>query len=109
MICEAALDKKAEDVVVMEMKQRSTICSFFVIISASSTVRVKAIADSIDEAMEENGMRTLHKEGYQDGVWVLLDYGDVIAHIFYGDTRKFYDLENLWGDAPKRTYTGKAA
>jgi ribosome-associated protein len=94
----------------MEMKQRSSICSFFVIMSAPSTVRVKAIADGIDEAMEENGERTRHKEGLHDGVWVLLDYGDVVAHIFYGDTRKFYDLEHLWGDAPKRAFSpGRAA
>ena len=92
----------------MEMKQRSSICSYFVLMSATSSVRAKTVADGIDEAMEENGVRVLHKEGYAEAVWVLLDYGDVIAHVFSGDTRKFYDLEHLWGDAPKRAYLGAA-
>jgi ribosome-associated protein len=88
----------------MEMQNRSTICNCFVVMSAPSTVRVKAIVDAIETKMEdEAGMRVFHKEGYADGMWVLMDYGDVIAHIFYGDTRRFYDLENLWGDVPKRS------
>ena len=87
----------------MEMNNRSSICSCFVLISAPSTVRAKAIVDAIEDEMEAEGMRVLHKEGYADAMWVLLDYGDVIAHVFYHETRRFYDLESLWGDAPKRT------
>ena len=85
----------------MEMQNRSTICNCFVVMSAPSSVRVKAIVDSIETRMEEEGMRVYHKEGYTDGLWVLMDYGDVIAHIFYKEVREFYGLERLWGDAPR--------
>jgi ribosome-associated protein len=88
----------------MDMKDRSTFCDYFVVMSAPSSVRVKAIVDSIEKAMENEGFRTRHREGYAESAWVLLDYGEVVAHIFYHETRKFYDLENLWGDAPKRSY-----
>lgn len=86
------------------MNGRSSLCDYFVIMSAPSSVRVKTIADCIEEAMGKEGFKPRHKEGYSDAMWVLLDYGPVIAHIFYSDTRKFYDLENLWGDAPKRSF-----
>ena len=89
----------------MDMDQRSSICNHFVVMSAPSTVRVKAIVDRIEEALEEEGFRIKHKEGYAEATWALLDYGDVIVHVFYYETRKFYDLENLWGDAPKRPIT----
>lgn len=86
----------------MEMKHRSSLCDYFVIMSASSSVRVKAIVDHIDDSMKKEENRARHREGYAEAMWVLLDYGDVIAHVFYHETRKFYGLENLWGDAPKR-------
>jgi ribosome-associated protein len=86
----------------MDMGKRSSICTAFVLMSAPSSVRVKAIVDGIDTEMEEAGLRVMHKEGYQDGVWVLMDYGDVIVHVFHQEKREFYDIENLWGDVPKR-------
>lgn len=92
----------------MEMGQRSSICDYFVLMSAPSMVRVKAIVDRVEEAMEEEGVRVLHKEGYRDGQWVLMDYGSVIAHVFYHEVRKFYDIEKLWGDAPKKKYLNHA-
>ena len=88
----------------MEMKKRTSLCDFFVVMSALSVVRVKAIVDAIEERMEAEGYRALHREGYREASWVLLDFGDVIAHVFYHETRRFYDLEHLWGDAPKRHY-----
>ena len=103
-ICEAGLDRKAEDIVVMEMGPKSSLCEYFVVMSGSSSVRVKAIVDHIEESLEAEGMRALHKEGYAEAAWVLLDYGDIIVHVFYDDTRKFYDLENLWGDVRKEIY-----
>ena len=90
----------------MDMGQKSTICNFFVVMSAPSSVRVKAIADAFDEKMKEEGLRPRHKEGYAEALWVLLDYGDVVAHVFYHDTRKFYNLEHLWGDVPRKKYQG---
>jgi ribosome-associated protein len=88
----------------MEMAARSSISSFFVVATGSSSVRVKSIVDAVEEELEARGLRALHKEGYADGLWVLMDYGDVVVHVFHAETRRFYDLENLWGDAPKRTY-----
>ena len=92
---------------ILEIGKKSALCDTFVIVSAPSNVRVKAIVDHIEETLKkpEHGFRAFHKEGYHDASWVLLDYGDVIAHVFYHETRRFYDLENLWGDAPKRNFT----
>ncbi len=104
MICEAAYDKKADDIVVMEMKRRTALCDFFVVMSAPSQVRVRAIVDAVEGSMEGEGYRAAHKEGYREAVWVLLDYGSVIVHVFYHETRRFYDLEHLWGDAPRKNY-----
>ncbi len=103
-ICEAATEKKADEIVVMDMSQKSSLCNYFVVMSATSSIRVKTITDFIEEQLEDQGIPLRRKEGYADALWVLLDYGDVIVHVFYHDTRKFYSLEHLWGDAPKTTY-----
>lgn len=104
LICETGHARKAEDIIVMEMGPKSSLCEYFVVMTGSSSVRVKAIVDHIEESLEQAGSRALHKEGYAEAAWVLLDYGDVIVHVFYGDTRRFYDLENLWGDVRKEIY-----
>ena len=88
----------------MELNGRSSLCDCFVVMSAPSTVRVRAIVDFIEESMKKEGNHLKHKEGYTEATWVLLDYGEVIAHVFYHQTRRFYALENLWGDAPKRNF-----
>ena len=98
------MDKKAEDIVIMDMKTMSGLCDYFVVMSAPSSVRVKAIVDNIEGSLKKENVRIIHREGYLDGSWVLLDFGDVITHVFYHETRRFYDLENLWGDAPKRNF-----
>ena len=92
----------------MEMGKRSAVCEYFVLMSASSSVRVKTIVEHVEEALEKEGLRLRHKEGFRDGLWVLMDYGDVIAHVFYHDMRKYYDIEHLWGDAPKKKYLNHA-
>ncbi len=104
VICNAADERKAEDIVVMEMKDKSSMGDYFIIMSAPSTVRAKAIVDNIEVAMEAEGLRTLHKEGLADGVWVLMDYGEVLVHVFYHEMREFYALEKLWGDAPRKGF-----
>ncbi len=104
MICEAATEKKADEIVVMDMRQKTSLCDYFIVMSATSSVRVKTIADFIQEQLKDQGFPLRRKEGYADALWVLLDYGDVIVHVFYQDTRKFYGLEYLWGDAPKTAY-----
>ena len=94
-----ALDKKATDVKILDLRKLSTICDFFVICSASVEIHAKAIADSIIENLEKKGIRAWHHEGYQASRWILLDYVDVVVHIFLNEVRDFYELEKLWGDA----------
>ena len=94
-----ALDKKATDVKILDLRRLSTICDFFVICSASVEIHAKAIADSIIENLEKKGIRAWHHEGYQACRWILVDYVDVVVHIFLNEVREFYQLEKLWGDA----------
>ncbi|NPV42870.1 MAG: ribosome silencing factor [Firmicutes bacterium] len=93
--------KKAKDIVLLGIYKVSTIADFFVIASGASFVQVKALADEVDKKMFEAGINLHHKEGYSDARWVLLDYGDVVVHIFHDRERAFYDLERLWRDAEK--------
>jgi ribosome-associated protein len=88
----------------MDVGRRSAMCEAFVVMTAASTVRVKSVVERIEEALEEEGQRVLHKEGLSEATWVLMDYGDVVAHVFHPDMRHFYSLEKLWGDAPTRPY-----
>jgi len=94
-------DRKALDVVVLDMRQASSITDYFLICSGGSTRQVQAIADAIDEQLAKQGVAALGVEGYREGRWILMDYGDIIVHVFSQDTRAFYDLERLWGNAPK--------
>lgn len=94
-----ALDKKATDVKILDLRKLSPICDFFVICSASVEIHAKAIADSIIENLEKKGIRAWHHEGYQACRWILVDYVDVVVHIFLNEVREFYQLEKLWGDA----------
>ncbi|MBI1987097.1 MAG: ribosome silencing factor [Nitrospinae bacterium] len=96
---ETAQDKKAYDLVILDLRKYSYVTDYFIICSGSSTVQVQAIADAIDEKLGKEGIRPLGREGYSEAHWVLLDYADVVIHIFHEETRKFYDLERLWGDA----------
>ena len=98
-VCKAASDKKARDIVVMDMKDLMSSTDYFVICSANTATQVRAIADNIEEELAKLGCVFNHKEGYRQGEWVLLDYGDVVAHVFMQDAREYYALERLWGDA----------
>jgi len=100
-IARAAFDKKAKGIVILDMKRPLQICDYFIIASGNSTRQVKAISDNIEEKTRQKGITPLHIEGYSEGTWVLLDYYDIVAHIFIQDTRDFYNLERLWADAPK--------
>ncbi|MBQ7498793.1 MAG: ribosome silencing factor [Selenomonas sp.] len=103
-ICAAASDKKARDIVVMDMKNLMSSTDYFMVCSAPTATQVRAIADNIEEKMDEAGIHFNHKEGYLEGEWVLLDYGDVVAHIFRQEAREYYALERLWGEAPLTPY-----
>lgn len=95
-----ALSKKGFDVKILKLKDISSVCDYFVIASGEADVQVKAIARAVEDGLRERGVKPYHTEGKDGGNWVLLDYVDVVVHIFYEPTRKFYQLERLWGDAP---------
>jgi ribosome-associated protein len=82
----------------------SSVCDYFVIASGTSTTQVRAIADNIARQLKENGERIRHMEGAREALWILLDCGDVVCHIFLDQTRRFYDLERLWSDAPQTRF-----
>jgi len=96
---EFALEKKAFDVKILDLRKLSSVCDFFVICSANVEVHAKAIADWIMENLQKRGINFWHNEGYQACRWILLDYVDVVIHIFLPQVREFYALEKLWGDA----------
>ena len=97
-ICRAALDKKAQNVTVIDVKELTVISENFVICSGASKSQVKAISDNIEEMLSKNGVEPLRVDGYSDARWVILDYGNVLAHVFYEEDRIFYNLERLWNN-----------
>jgi ribosome-associated protein len=97
----AALDKKALDVVVLDVGPLTSIADYLVVCSGRSDRQVQSIAQAIEEAVEAEGERPISIEGMQRGQWVLLDCVDVIVHVFYQPVREFYDLERLWEHAPR--------
>ena len=101
LVAELAKAKLAEDIVILDMRKVSSITDFFVIASASSTKRCQTIAETIETGLSGKKESVSKIEGYNEGLWVLIDAYDVVAHIFYGDVRRFYNLEGLWGDAPR--------
>lgn len=101
----AGLEKKAEDVMVIDVRGMTTYAEHFVVLSGASDRQVQSIAEGIEFALKELGERPIGVEGYGNGTWVLLDYGDVVIHVFHQDTRQDYDLEGLWADAPRTRLT----
>jgi len=99
-ITELIFNKKGYDVKILDLRKLTTIADYFVICSADSDTQVKAIADEVDKTLRDEGIRLWHKEGYQSLNWVLIDYVDVVVHIFKKESREFYNIEKLWGDAP---------
>lgn len=96
IIVQACEDKKGVDIKVLDIKEMTSVSDYFVIVSGNSTTQVKAIADEIDEKMEKEGYERLNREGYRSSRWILLDYADVIVHIFHKEEREFYNIERLW-------------
>ncbi len=98
----AASGKTEESVVIMEMGAVSYLADAFIVASARNARQVRAVAEEVERCVKQaNGSCPVHVEGLDDCKWVLMDYGDVIVHIFDQDTRAFYDIEDLWGDAPR--------
>lgn len=101
IIARAADDKKAKDIVILDMRGITLIADYFIICHGNSTTQTKAIADSIEEKMREQGNRVLRREGVSEGNWILLDFSDCVVHIFTEQEREFYGLERLWADAKR--------
>ncbi len=102
MLClKAALEKKAQDPVLLELKGIASFTDYFLILSGKSDRQVQAIAQGIEETLKKRGVRPLGLEGTNEGKWILMDYEDVVVHIFLDPVRKFYDLEGLWIDAQR--------
>jgi ribosome-associated protein len=96
---DAALEKKALDPVLLELKGTTSFTDYFLLCSGKSDRQVQAIAQGIEETLKKKGIRPLGEEGMSEGRWILIDYEDVVVHIFLEPVRKFYDLEGLWIDA----------
>lgn len=101
LLVNSALERKAYDLVVMKVREMTSIADYFIVCSGRSDRQVQSIAQGIEENLKAKGIRPLSLEGLSRGQWVLMDFADVIVHVFYQPLREFYDLEGLWGDAPR--------
>lgn len=101
LIAQLAEDKKAEDITVLDIGKLLVITDYFVICSGKTKRQVKTISETIQEELDKEGIRPLGTEGSREARWVLLDYGDVVVHVFLTEEREFYQLERLWRDAPR--------
>ncbi|OUM97775.1 MAG: ribosome silencing factor [Firmicutes bacterium ZCTH02-B6] len=98
---QAADEKKADQVVILDMRPLTVVTDYFVICSGQSQPQVRAIARGIEEAMEQEGVPLRRREGDDRSRWILLDFGGVVVHVFHHAEREYYDLERLWADAPR--------
>ena len=102
-----AVDRRAQDVVLLDLKGLTTATDFFVIASGESDVQVRALAERIEARLtEEEGRKPWHVEGQRHAQWVLLDYVDFVVHVFHQEARRYYEIERLWGDAPSESFNG---
>ena len=100
-----AREKKAYSVCILDLRKLSPVTDFFVICSVDAEIQARAVSDHITDKLREKGLRPWHTEGYRGSGWVLLDFVDVVVHVFIPHVREFYALEKLWGDAPKQELT----
>jgi ribosome-associated protein len=99
IIANACLEEKAEDVVILDVRDLTVIADYFVIASGRNSIQVRSIADAVEECLRDQGIAPDRKEGHQQGHWIIMDYNSVILHVFRREEREYYNLENLWGDA----------
>jgi len=100
IITESIFEKKGVDVKILDLRNITTIADYFVICSGESDMQVKAIADNVDKNLSDEGIKVWKKEGFKALSWVLIDLSDIVVHVFRNESRQFYNLERLWGDAP---------
>jgi ribosome-associated protein len=101
LAAQACDDKRAEDIVALDMDHISLIADYFLICHGNNERQVQAIAREIKEIMEENDITVKRMEGFEGARWILVDIGDIVCHVFHRDERNYYNLERLWGDAPR--------
>lgn len=92
-------EKKGEDIRLLNTTELTVIADYFVICTATSAPHIKALTEEVDKRLSDAGMPAVHREGYRSSTWVLLDYGGLVVHVFLEETRQFYGLDRLWGDA----------
>ncbi|GGE43369.1 ribosomal silencing factor RsfS [Pullulanibacillus camelliae] len=107
-VAKVADDKRAEDIVTLDMRGISTMSDFFVICHGNSDRQVQSIARDIKDQAYKNGIAVRRMEGFDNARWILIDLGDVIAHVFHREDRDYYKLEKLWGDAPREVFEGES-
>ena len=100
---QVVLSKKVKDPVILDVSKLTSYADTFIICSGRSNRQVSAIADHVQQTLKQQGIRPISVDGKKEGHWILMDYGDIIIHIFYDSVRRFYDLEGLWVDAPRLT------
>jgi len=100
-VCAAIEDKKGENILVLDISKISSFTDYFVICHGRSPTHVRSVADDIEEAMQQRQLTRHHREGRAQSTWIVLDYIDVVVHVFTEETRNFYAIEHLWGDAPR--------
>lgn len=100
----AAVSKKAQNIVILDLQGISLVADYFIVVSGRSHVQVRSIVEAVDEKMQEEGIHRKQMEGYQEARWVLLDYADIVVHIFLEEVRQYYQLERLWADAEEISY-----
>jgi len=98
---QAAADKKATDIVVLDVAEALVITDYFVIATGANDLQVRAIAQEMEQRVEAAGLKVLGREGEAERTWILIDFGDLVIHVFQAETRAFYRLERLWGDVPR--------
>ena len=96
-ICKVLSDKKGQDIIRIDVKDKSSLADYFIVASGRSTTQTRALAEYVEEEMDKLGVMPNRREGVKDGRWAVIDYGDVIVHVFSDETRLFYHLEKLWG------------
>lgn len=100
MAAKALDDKKAMDLMMLEVRSVTTLTEYMILATGTSDTHIRALCDEVEKRMEEAGERVWHREGYRGDTWIVMDFCGVMVHVFTGEQRKFYDLERLWGDAP---------
>jgi ribosome-associated protein len=102
LIQNAALAKKAKDIALLDLRKLPTVSDYFILASGDSTTQIDTIAGNIEKELALNGCRVWHREGNGEARWILLDYGDIVVHVFHKETRDYYNLDKLWHDSPRR-------